>query len=527
MATRTSLLSLLNGIPTMVDLTADELVVLSITLGGSGGTNLTKTQLDTLIANSHASGSDNQSIVAGAGLTGGGSGATVTLDVGAGDGISVGADSVAVDGTVIRSSGAVPFAADQSMGNHKLTDLQDPTADQEAATKKYVDDAITAATPSAADVTYSNTTSGLTATNVQDAIDEVEGRLDTVEASYIPSTEKGAAGGVATLDGGGKVPVSQLPNSVMEFKGAWDASTNSPTLADGTGNAGDVYRVSVAGSQDLGSGSQSFGVGDWVMYNGSIWQHSPATDAVTSVFSRTGAVTAQSGDYTAAQITNTPAGGIAATTVQGAINELDTEKFNSADFSTSFDSAFAAKSTTDLAEGSNQYFTAERAQDAVGGILTDTDSVDFTYDDAGNQITAAVLRSPLVRKSMVAGESMAANTSFLVRMAVSGETAGRVYKADSSSALTDGKFYAIGIATTSGAVSAGQAVMVTMMGSQAQGSSDTPFSSGDVGKPVYLTTAGAMSITAPTSSGTAVWRIGMVETTTSVLVMGQQLNGVN
>jgi hypothetical protein len=33
----------------------------------------------------------------------------------------------------------------------------------------------------------------------------------------------------------------------------------------------------------------------------------------------------------------------------------------------------------------------EAAQDAVGGILTDTASIDFTYNDAGNQISAAVL----------------------------------------------------------------------------------------------------------------------------------------
>lgn len=47
---------------------------------------------------------------------------------------------------------------------------------------------------------------------------------------------------------------------------------------------------------------------------------------VSSVFARTGAVTAQSGDYTAAHIANTPAGGIAAVTVQNALNELDNEK---------------------------------------------------------------------------------------------------------------------------------------------------------------------------------------------------------
>jgi len=36
-------------------------------------------------------------------------------------------------------------------------------------------------------------------------------------------------------------------------------------------------------------------------------------------------------------------------------------------------------------------YTDEMAQDAVGGILTDTATIDFTYDDAGNQITAVVI----------------------------------------------------------------------------------------------------------------------------------------
>lgn len=98
-------------------------------------------------------------------------------------------------------------------------------------------------------------------------------------ASAIQSSEKGAANGVATLDVAGKVPVAQLPNSVMEYQGAWDADQNTPELEDGTGNNGDVYRVSVAGSQDLGSGSISFSVGDFVIYNGSTWQKSPAIDA--------------------------------------------------------------------------------------------------------------------------------------------------------------------------------------------------------------------------------------------------------
>lgn len=62
-----------------------------------------------------------------------------------------------------------------------------------------------------------------------------------------------------------------------------------------------------------------------------------------------------------------------------------------ADFPSSFDTRLATKTTTDLAEGTNLYFTDERAQDAVGTILTDTASIDFVYDDVLNTITANVL----------------------------------------------------------------------------------------------------------------------------------------
>lgn len=124
---------------------------------------------------------------------------------------------------------------------------------------------------------------------------------------FIPVTEKGAPNGVATLDGGGKIPASQLPNSVMELQGEWNASTNTPTLIDGTGNPGDVWEVTTAGTQDLGSGPITFAVGDWAVYGAdNIWYKSANSNEVTSVFGRTGTVTAQSGDYTFAQIGSKP-----------------------------------------------------------------------------------------------------------------------------------------------------------------------------------------------------------------------------
>lgn len=49
-------------------------------------------------------------------------------------------------------------------------------------------------------------------------------------------------------------------------------------------------------------------------------------------------------------------------------------------------------STDDLPEGAvNLYFTDERAQDAVGAALTDTATVNLTYNDGANTITADVI----------------------------------------------------------------------------------------------------------------------------------------
>ena len=90
--------------------------------------------------------------------------------------------------------------------------------------------------------------------------------------------------GIPQLDVNGKILVSQLPNSVMEYKGTWNANTNTPTLANGTGNQGDVYLCNVAGTVDFGAGPIAFFVGDQVIYSGSIWQRaSGATGTVTSV----------------------------------------------------------------------------------------------------------------------------------------------------------------------------------------------------------------------------------------------------
>ena len=67
--------------------------------------------------------------------------------------------------------------------------------------------------------------------------------------------------------------VSSVANALgaLNYKGTWNANTNTPTLASGVGTQGDYYVVSVAGATDL-DGITNWGVGDWAAFNGSVWQ---------------------------------------------------------------------------------------------------------------------------------------------------------------------------------------------------------------------------------------------------------------
>ena len=96
-------------------------------------------------------------------------------------------------------------------------------------------------------------TSGLASLTLANAINEIY-------------AEKAVASGLASLDATGKVPASQLPVSAMEFKGAWDASTEAYPVSP---NTGDYYIISVAGT----IGGVAFDVGDAIVYDGTNWQH--------------------------------------------------------------------------------------------------------------------------------------------------------------------------------------------------------------------------------------------------------------
>ena len=77
--------------------------------------------------------------------------------------------------------------------------------------------------------------------------------------------------------------ITQLPQGLV-YSGTWNANTNTPTLASGTGTTGHFYIVSVAGSTNL-DGITDWQVGDWAIFIESgatdTWQKIDNTSAIT------------------------------------------------------------------------------------------------------------------------------------------------------------------------------------------------------------------------------------------------------
>jgi hypothetical protein len=123
----------------------------------------------------------------------------------------------------------------------------------------------------------------------------------------------------------------------LSYQGAWNALTNTPTLTSSVGFSGYYYVVSVAGTTNL-NGITDWQIGDWAIFNGSVWQKIDQTNTVSSVNGQTGAVSIAYADLagaiptwnqnttgTAAGLSTTLAigsGGTGQTTASAAFNAL-------------------------------------------------------------------------------------------------------------------------------------------------------------------------------------------------------------
>lgn len=107
----------------------------------------------------------------------------------------------------------------------------------------------------------------------------------------------GVPNGIAPLNGSGLIDTAFLPFAATNYQGTWNATTNTPTLSDGTGTGSEFYWVDTAGTQNLGSGSITFAIGNIVVHNATIWQRVPISSAgVATVNGLTGTVTLTTAD---------------------------------------------------------------------------------------------------------------------------------------------------------------------------------------------------------------------------------------
>ena len=123
---------------------------------------------------------------------------------------------------------------------------------------------------------------GGTSQTVIDALASLQTQINNL----IPS-QTGNAGKFLTTNGSA-LSWSSVAGG-LSYQGTWNASTNTPTLTSSVGVNGYYYIVATAGSTNL-NGITDWQIGDWLLFNGTVWQKLDQTNLVISVNGQTGAV---------------------------------------------------------------------------------------------------------------------------------------------------------------------------------------------------------------------------------------------
>lgn len=114
-----------------------------------------------------------------------------------------------------------------------------------SAIKTYVDSQV-AGKDEASEISYSNTTSGLLATNVQTAIDEVEGRLQTAEGTLsghiTQATDAHDASAISVIPTG-NLAADDVQEALVELQTDVDTRATSSALSAHTGASSGVHGV--------------------------------------------------------------------------------------------------------------------------------------------------------------------------------------------------------------------------------------------------------------------------------------------
>lgn len=211
--------------------------------------------------------------------------------------------------------------------------------------------------------------------------------------------------------------VSAITNAIgaLNYKGTWNASTNSPALASGVGTKGDYYVVSVAGTTTL-DGISTWYVGDWAAFNGSVWQRleggvddpalSVKSSSTTGLMQITGPAAGQTRVMTIPDANFTAARTDAAQTLTG--NQTITN--GNVVVSSGYGVDFSATPGTGTSELFDDYergtFTPVVADAATGGNVAAAASTSGIYTKIGNVVTVHFQALSINTTGMTAGNDL-------------------------------------------------------------------------------------------------------------------------
>lgn len=360
-------------------------------------------------------------------------------------------------------------------------------------------------------------------------VNGLQGALNAKESTANKNQNNGYAG----LDEGGKIPVNLLPSSVMTLEGEWNATTNTPTLADGTGDAGMIYEVTVAGTVDFGNGDITFNVGDFVVYGkNNLWYKSINSNEVVTVNGQKGVVVLDSDDisegssnlyFTAERARTASVSNSAYDSSWDGVENIAPSKNAVYDQIQSMGGALVEDQIVDgvttKAPSQNAVYDAlagkEPANANIQSHISSTSnphSVTKAQVDLGNVDNTSDADKPVSTATQTAlngkqdlgqnkftavvGEAFEADRTFAVRWGTGAESANKLYKATSDHENAPNKYNAVGFIQTTGALVADDAVTCYQFISDlalASGDSVIGSANTDNGQTIYLNKDGTFS----------------------------------
>lgn len=172
--------------------------------------------------------------------------------------ITIDADEATVENIEVNNLKAGVLDSDLSDG----TSASHDTIPSAKATKDYVD-AQVASKDEASEISYDNSTSGLTATEVQSAVDEVEGRLDTAETGLsdhlADTTDAHDASAISYVNATSGLTATDTQAAIDEVEGRLDTAesnitTNASGLSDHLADTTDAHDASAISYVNTTSG---------------------------------------------------------------------------------------------------------------------------------------------------------------------------------------------------------------------------------------------------------------------------------